>query len=612
MYQALYRKWRPRTFDDVVGQEHITETLKNQVQTGHLSHAYLFVGTRGTGKTTCAKILAKAVNCEHPVDGSPCNECASCRGIDDGSIMDVVELDAASNNSVDNVRALRDEAVFSPVSVKKRVYIIDEVHMLSNSAFNALLKILEEPPEHLMFILATTELQKVPATILSRCQRHSFKRISPDALAGRIRFVAEQEHMKLSPDAADLLARLADGSLRDGLSLLDQCAGYEEITAENVLSSMGLAGNLRIAELLEKISDGDTESALNIFTGLWQDGKSPVSLLRELSALLRDILMCEVAPKGGSGLLSGSFSRETLRAFAARLTQEELLCALDTVQAHIASLRDGRDPRTTAELCIVMLSQPQLGGGAAALAARVARLEKMLDSGAVQELHRQDDLCGLRTDMSQSEKNKKKFSDTSNIEANRQEKPPEQAASPAEEAPPFDLEEPPTAAEPVAVTPRQEPEKAPAAPADDLQPAPENGADDEPDPDTEPEERVFSDADAPPAAEAPQPPAADSDKLWSAVKKELAGTMKVGQLNIVKNQAEGSFDGTTLTVGVPNDFARRQLEQGASMELLRQAAEKAAGRPVPVKIALTDGGQNANTEKLKADMSRFENVVKFE
>jgi len=202
MYQALYRKYRPKTFDDVVGQEHITETLKKQVETGRLSHAYLFIGTRGTGKTTCAKILAKAVNCEHPVNGNPCNRCAACRGIDDGSVLDVVELDAASNNGVDNVRALRDEAVFSPASVRKRVYIVDEVHMLSNSAFNALLKILEEPPEHLMFILATTELHKVPATILSRCQRHSFKRIPVDTITARLNYVAQQEHLNLQPDAA--------------------------------------------------------------------------------------------------------------------------------------------------------------------------------------------------------------------------------------------------------------------------------------------------------------------------------------------------------------------------------------------------------------------------
>lgn len=295
MYQALYRKYRPKTFDDVVGQEHITETLKKQVETGRLSHAYLFIGTRGTGKTTCAKILAKAVNCEHPVNGNPCNQCAACRGIDDGSILDVVEIDAASNNRVEDVRALRDEAVFSPANVNKRVYIIDEVHMLSNSAFNALLKILEEPPAHLMFILATTELHKVPATILSRCQRHSFKRIPVDTIAARLNYVAQQERLDLQPDAAALLARMADGGMRDALTLLDQCSGSDVITTEAVISAMGLAGNLRTARLLQSIAGGDTAKTLEQFRSLWQDGKDPAALLDELSMLQRDLLMQAVA-----------------------------------------------------------------------------------------------------------------------------------------------------------------------------------------------------------------------------------------------------------------------------------------------------------------------------
>ncbi|MCL2344095.1 MAG: DNA polymerase III subunit gamma/tau, partial [Firmicutes bacterium] len=239
MYQALYRKWRPRTFDEVVGQSHITETLKSQIETGRVSHAYLFIGTRGTGKTTCAKLLAKAVNCEHPVNGNPCNHCSACLGIESGEIMDVVELDAASNNGVDNVRALREEAIFSPVSVKKRVYIIDEAHMLSTPAFNALLKILEEPPEHLIFILATTELHKVPATILSRCQRYSFRRIGSGVIAARLSEVAAAENLNLSEKAAALLARLGEGSMRDALSLLDQCSGAQKIDEAAVLEAMG-------------------------------------------------------------------------------------------------------------------------------------------------------------------------------------------------------------------------------------------------------------------------------------------------------------------------------------------------------------------------------------
>ena len=382
MYQALYRKWRPQTFDEVVGQDHITETLKNQVKTGRLSHAYLFIGTRGTGKTTCARILARAVNCEHPVDGNPCGVCPACRGILDGSVLDVVELDAASNNGVDNVRALRDEAVFSPTAVKKRVYIIDEVHMLSLAAFNALLKILEEPPEHLMFILATTELQKVPATILSRCQRHSFKRVDSPVIAAYLEKIAAAEGFGLTKDAAALIARLAEGGVRDALSLLDQCSAKETIDVEAVYSAMGLAGKRRIAELLDCILRHDTAAALERFSALWMDGKDPAALLSELGGLLRDTLMLRVAPKGAAALLSGGYDDATLRSFAARMTTEELLCALSTLQNAQESIRSTPKPRTAAELCLVSLCGDTAAESTAALRARLSRLEEALRSGA--------------------------------------------------------------------------------------------------------------------------------------------------------------------------------------------------------------------------------------
>ena len=383
MYQALYRKYRPKTFDDVVGQEHITETLKKQVETGRLSHAYLFIGTRGTGKTTCAKILAKAVNCEHPVNGNPCNQCAACRGIDDGSILDVVELDAASNNGVDNVRALRDEAVFSPANVRKRVYIIDEVHMLSTSAFNALLKILEEPPAHLMFILATTELHKVPATILSRCQRHSFKRIPVDTIAARLNYVAQQEHLNLQPDAAALLARMADGGMRDALTLLDQCSGSDVITTETVISAMGLAGNLRTAQLLQSIADGDTAKTLEQFRSLWQDGKDPAALLDELSMLQRDLLMQAVAPRGGRELLSGGYDSETLQTLSGAFTPAQLLANLQSIQDALTAMAAQPNPRIAAELCLIRLCRPELCDDTPTLCARVDKLEQAVRSGDI-------------------------------------------------------------------------------------------------------------------------------------------------------------------------------------------------------------------------------------
>ena len=383
MYQALYRKWRPQTFDDVIGQKHITETLKNQVRSSRLSHAYLFIGTRGTGKTTCARILARAVNCEHPLDGNPCGKCAACRGIADGSILDVVELDAASNNGVDNVRALREEAVFSPAAVKKRVYIIDEVHMLSASAFNALLKIIEEPPEHLIFILATTELQKVPATILSRCQRHNFRRIETAELAAYVEHVANEERFAITREAAELIARLAEGGVRDALSLLDQCSAHEKIDVDAVYTTMGLAGKRRIEELFDRVIDHDTEAALKAFSGMWMDGKDPIGTLGELFTLMRDVLMLRVAPKGGAELISGGHEIALLKRYAARLTTEELTAGMETLQDALITARNARSPRTTAELCLVTLCSSLLKQDMPDFNARLSRIEEQLASGTL-------------------------------------------------------------------------------------------------------------------------------------------------------------------------------------------------------------------------------------
>ncbi len=383
MYQALYRKWRPQTFDEVIGQKHITDTLKNQVKTGRLSHAYIFIGTRGTGKTTCARILAKAVNCEHPVDGNPCGKCPACIGITEGSIMDVVEMDAASNNKVDNVRALREEAIFTPSTVKKRVYIIDEVHMLTTSAFNALLKILEEPPEHLMFILATTELQKVPATILSRCQRHSFHRLETSEIAEHLEFVAQKENCALSHDASDLIARLAEGGLRDAMSILDQCSAYDRIDVDTVYNTMGLAGNRQIARMLDSILAHDTETAITSFSKMWMDGKDPGTFLRELSGLLRDIMIIKVAPRTGGSLTTGGYDRTILSGFASKMTTEEIISAAETVQRAISELRDASNPRTVAELCLVSLCDNTAGDSIHSLRARISKLEEGIADGTI-------------------------------------------------------------------------------------------------------------------------------------------------------------------------------------------------------------------------------------
>lgn len=354
MYQALYRKWRPKTFDDVVGQQHVTDTLKRQVLLGRLSHAYLFTGTRGTGKTTCAKLLSRAVNCENPVGGNPCGKCPACTGIENGSILDVLEIDAASNNGVDNVRALREDAVYTPASVKKRVYIIDEVHMLSNPAFNALLKILEEPPEHLMFILATTELHKVPATILSRCQRYSFKRVSQEDIAARLAAIAGAEGMELSKEACEMLSRMADGSLRDALSLLDQCSG-DVIDKERVINAIGVADTQEVCRIFSAVNSKDAFMALNILDELYTNGRDVSAALDRLAELYRDILMTRLAPKGGSSLLKGGFTAAELARLGEDTDVSVLLAGLDILEETLSNLRTSANRRIAAELCLIKL-----------------------------------------------------------------------------------------------------------------------------------------------------------------------------------------------------------------------------------------------------------------
>ncbi|MDE6280783.1 MAG: DNA polymerase III subunit gamma/tau [Oscillospiraceae bacterium] len=379
MYQALYRKWRSRTFDEVVGQDHVTQTLKRQVQSGRLSHAYLFTGTRGTGKTSCAKLLARAVNCENPQDGNPCNACPACLGIENGSILDVLELDAASNNRVDDVRAILDEAVYTPATVKKRVYIVDEVHMLSTQAFNALLQILEEPPAHLMFILATTEVNKVPATIKSRCQQFAFKRIRAEDIAAHLLRVSEREGIDLTDSAAALVARLADGGMRDALSLLDQCSGGGgggTVDEERVLSALGLAGNLEAAALLQNAADGDAAAALERLDRLYAGGKEMNALAGELSALVRDLLVRKTAPKAGAALMTGGFDGETLKRLSARFDVPRLVQMLTLLQKTAADLARSANRRTDMELCLVTLCDPTLDGSTAGLSARIARLEQ--------------------------------------------------------------------------------------------------------------------------------------------------------------------------------------------------------------------------------------------
>ena len=359
MYRALYRKWRPQRFEDVVGQRAIVTALKNQITANRVGHAYLFTGVRGTGKTTCAKIFAKAVNCLHPVNGDPCGECEICKGIDNGSILDVVEMDAASNNGVDDIRDLRDETAYTPSACKYKVYIIDEVHMLSTAAFNALLKTLEEPPAHVIFILATTEIQKVPATILSRCQRYDFTRIGPEDIARRVEYIAGEEKLELSPDGAELIARLADGALRDALSILDTCAGVTaKINADVVRRMAGVTDRSYLFRISDALEAQDGATALAQLAQLRQQSVDVKRLTEELIAHYRALMLA--ALPGGQSLLSGVSPEEEALYLekGPQLGQREAIRAIRALGSALEHMTRGSDQRIELELALFGLSEP--------------------------------------------------------------------------------------------------------------------------------------------------------------------------------------------------------------------------------------------------------------
>ena len=573
MYQALYRKWRPKTFSDVVGQEHVTETLQRQVAEGRLSHAYLFTGTRGTGKTTCAKILAKAVNCEHPENGNPCNKCQSCLGIESGGFLDVMELDAASNNGVDHVRALRDEAIYSPAQVKKRVYIIDEVHMLSIAAFNALLKILEEPPEHLMFILATTELHKVPATILSRCQRFAFRRILPREIVGRLNYIAEQEGIDLRPDGAELLAHIADGALRDALSLLDQCAAAGgTIDSAAVLDALGLAGNLQTAQLMDCVLRRDTKAALLLLHRLYGSGKDVGAVLGELSALARDLLISKTAPEGGAALLTGGYDGQTMDSLLRQADSARLIAICTTLQRTAADMNVSVNRRTDAELCLLKLCDETLSGDLSAINARLARLEQQMATG-------------VRYAAAES---------TAQV-----------VPAPAEKPAPARAAAKPTAVE----------DEAPP-PWEDSAPAPADGSfDDAPPPYGEPAEperpQSATPAPAPQAAE----PKVESPKLtgdsdiWLTLMESYKNRLTPDKRAFV-GQADGRLANGVLTVYCPTAVTKAMLDTEAVAAVLREVTGQSVGRAVAVRFVVgepEDGKKRDKFQDLLRMGSKFDN-----
>jgi DNA polymerase-3 subunit gamma/tau len=383
LYQALYRKWRPRVFEDVAGQPNITVTLKNEVVSGRIGHAYIFTGSRGTGKTSCAKILAKAVNCLNPKDGDPCNECENCRGIDSGSTLDVVEIDAASNNGVDNIRDLREETAYTPASAKYRVYIIDEAHMLSTGAFNALLKTLEEPPAYVIFILATTEVHKIPATVMSRCQRFDFRRIPQDDIIGRLNFVASQENINLDEAGAAMIARIADGGLRDALSLLDQCAGNGGLVDEKkVAAAAGLTGREYLFELSEAVAKHDNAAALRIIDGLYSSSKDVERLCEELIGHFRDLMVVKSVKNPFDIIACRTDEAVKLQECAQEFPVEALIHALDTLQDALETLKRSASGRVGMEVCLLRLCNPELDSSNTALLRRIKMLEDKIASGS--------------------------------------------------------------------------------------------------------------------------------------------------------------------------------------------------------------------------------------
>ena len=582
MYQALYRKWRPKVFSDVIGQEHITETLKKQVAEGRTSHAYLFTGTRGTGKTTCAKILAKAVNCEHPVNGDPCCQCPSCLGLESGSFLDVLELDAASNNGVDQVRALRDEAIYAPANVKKRVYIVDEVHMLSTAAFNALLKILEEPPAHLMFILATTELHKVPATILSRCQRYSFKRILPKDIAHRLTYVAGQEHIDLTADGAELLSRLADG-------LLDQCAAAGgTVDSRAVLEVLGLAGNLQTAQLMRHILDRNAQSALLLLNELYAGGKDVGAVLGELSTLTRDLLLRKTAPEGGAALLSGGFDSATLDQLGKDVPSNRFLYLASTLQKAAADLYYSADRRTDAELCLLRLCDESLCGDLTALENRITRLEDAAARGAV---------ISAAVNQSVSAAKAIGAAPVSQAPAKPASKPVE--PPPAEDPPPWDEpplpEEPPMREEPgervfdipedaIPVRPAQ-PKAVPAKPAASIPSAPK------------PQTAVHSAAPV-------------SGDWWKALSENCKGQIPP-MYRAFLDLCGGVLEGDQLTVFAPDEITLNRLDNDRVRGVLSAEAEKVSGQPVRLLLREGEPPKPSPEENLKQLLqfgSQFDNI----
>ncbi len=379
-YQALYRKWRPLIFEDIAGQTHVSETLRNSIKNNRIAHAYLFCGTRGTGKTSTAKIFSRAVNCQHTNDGNPCNECKICKGIMDGSILDVYEMDAASNSGIDNIREIREEVIYSPTNAKFKVYIIDEAHMLTTEAFNALLKTLEEPPEHIIFILATTEPHKIPATILSRCQRFDFRRIGISDIEKRLLKIVKEEDIKITPDALELVAELADGSMRDGLSILDQCAAYvkDELKYDDIVDIVGIADKRILFPIVDSIANYNPADALCQVDNFLQQGKEASDFLEELIFHFRALMLCKSMDNPGDILEKSEQLIEKYKTQSELFSLERLIHCIHILGEYLLQAKKLSAPKVAAEMATVLICTKSNSKDTAELSARIDTLEKQI------------------------------------------------------------------------------------------------------------------------------------------------------------------------------------------------------------------------------------------
>lgn len=454
MYQVLYRKWRPKTFDDVSGQEHITTTLVNELKSGRINHAYLFTGSRGTGKTTCAKILAKAVNCLSPENGNPCGKCENCIAAEDGSFQDIVEMDAASNRRIDDIRSVIDGAVFTPAKGKYKVYIIDEVHMLTQEAFNALLKTLEEPPSHVIFILATTEVHKLPATIISRCQRFDFHRINPHVIKDRLKYVVEQEGCSITDDAALLIAAIADGALRDALSLTDRCIGLSggEITLSVVREAAGLSGRGYVYDMASSCINKNCGEALELIAKLYGESKDMARLCEELTEHFRNLMLLKSVKNPDDILVVGRDELEVLKSHAERISLSEIVHIMDVLGSAFERMNRGADSRTEMETAVVKLCSPQLDVTEDAVLSRIGALERtvnrlmnMISSGTL-TVQKDDNLNknGETSNKAETSENTAEFNDTENSEntvSNQAEDPQNSSREPQRKRGAVDVDE---------------------------------------------------------------------------------------------------------------------------------------------------------------------------